>query len=60
MAWAKEIVKTENITPERLERWEKDCFKPYEELTEELKEYDREWGRKFKKLLQSTSKDVEK
>ena len=44
MAWAKDILKTEKISPGRTKHWEEECFKPYEELTEEMKEYDREWA----------------
>jgi len=52
MSWAKDILKTEAISEERAKRWNDECFKPYEELSEEMKEYDREWGRKFLKILQ--------
>lgn len=42
MSWAKDIVKTEKITSERVKRWEEDMFKPYSELSEENKDKDRE------------------
>ena len=42
MSWAKDIAKTEKITPERLNRWTADMFKPYNELSEEDKDKDRE------------------
>ena len=42
MSWAKDIAKTEKITPERLKRWKEDMFKPYSELSEENKDKDRE------------------
>ena len=45
MSWAKDILKTEDIAPERAERW-KELFIPYEDLDEEQKEKDREWARK--------------
>lgn len=65
--WAKDIIKSESISEERAKRWKEECFKPYEELSEEMKEYDREWARKVlnivtksdKDLLQNADEDVE-
>jgi hypothetical protein len=51
MKWAKELMRKEKLSEERIARWEKDCFKPYEELTEEMKEFDREWARKVLKIV---------
>lgn len=45
MGWAKNILETEDISPERAERW-KELFVPYEELSEEMKEKDRVEARK--------------
>ena len=45
IAWSKNIAETENITPARLERWQK-LWRPYSELTEAEKDQDREWGDK--------------
>ena len=45
MAWAKRLMETETLSPERIERW-KSCMVPYADLTEEMKEFDREWARK--------------
>jgi len=42
MSWAKDIAKTEKISSERLNRWKADMFKPYNELSEEDKDKDRE------------------
>jgi hypothetical protein len=50
MDWAKNILETEEITAERAERW-KDLFIPYDELSEEMKELDREWARKVLKIV---------
>ena len=47
MSWAKKIVQEENISKERIKRWEKECFLPYEELSEEMKELDRKFARKI-------------
>jgi len=48
--WAKNILDSEDITAERAERW-KDLFIPYAELSEEMKEKDREWARKVLKIV---------
>ena len=52
MGWAKDILKTEDITEERKKRWEEDSFKPYENLTEEQKDMDREWAKKVLKVIE--------
>jgi len=49
--WAKNILETEDITEEREKRWKKDSFKPYEELSEEQKDMDREWAEKVLKIV---------
>jgi len=49
--WAKDILKTEDITEERAERWEEDSFKIYKDLTEEQKDMDREWAEKVYNIL---------
>jgi len=43
LQWSKNIAETENISPERLERWKK-LWKPYAELTETEKDHDRNWA----------------
>jgi len=50
MYWAINISETENIKPERMERWKRLC-RPYSELNEEQKEQDRVWARKTLSLL---------
>lgn len=57
MKWAKDIEKTEKITPERVKRWHEDCYKPYDKLTEKLKEFDREWARKVLKIVKKYYKE---
>lgn len=60
MEWAKGILKEENITKERKDRWEKECFKPYKDLEEKMKEFDREWARKAYKIMKEDTKYHEK
>lgn len=44
MAFAKGIHKSEPLlSKERKERWEKECFMPYENLSEEMKQKDRDF-----------------
>lgn len=42
--WAKTILDSEQISTQRKTRWSS-LMVPYEELSEEWKEYDREWAR---------------
>lgn len=51
MKWAKELISKEKLSEARISRWEKECFKPYKELSEEMKEFDREWARKVYDLI---------
>jgi hypothetical protein len=45
MKWAKNLLATEtNISEERIQRWKEDCFKPYGELSEEMKQLDRDFA----------------
>jgi hypothetical protein len=48
--WASTIMQTEKISDGRIARW-KDCFKPYAELSEEMKEHDRVWAKKALAIL---------
>jgi hypothetical protein len=50
MKWSKEIVKTENITTKRIERWMK-LWKPYKQLPEKVREQDRVWAKKVLKIF---------
>jgi len=45
MNWATTVMNTESISDERKERW-KSYMVPYHQLSEEIKEYDREYARK--------------
>lgn len=51
MAWAKNLMDKEpGISDDRKERWSK-LFVPYSELSEEMKEADREWARAVGKIF---------
>ena len=50
MKWADTIMQTEKISDVRFARWAS-CMIPYAELTEEMKEFDREWARKALTIL---------
>lgn len=50
MDWAKTIMKFEKLSEERSKRWES-CFVPYADLSEEMKEKDREIARDFMKIM---------
>lgn len=47
---------TEKINEERLNRWKK-LWCPYENLSEEDKDKDREWGRKVLKIVDNYTKN---
>ena len=46
MAWSKNIVNSEKISEDRLDRWAR-LWKSYNKLTAEQKEQDREWAEKI-------------
>ena len=46
MTWAKSLMKNEDLSQKRLDRWNKESMMPYADLSEEQKEFDREWARK--------------
>jgi hypothetical protein len=48
--WSKSVCETENLSPERVERWKK-FWCPYNELDEETKEHDRVWARKVMAVI---------
>lgn len=54
MLWAKDILKSEKINEERAKRW-KDLFIDYKDLSEEMKDKDREWARKAYKIIKDNS-----
>lgn len=51
--WARTVAESETgISATRLARWEQ-YFVPYDQLTEEVKEYDRAWARKIIEVINS-------
>jgi len=51
--WARNLEMRENLTPERLERWNK-LYIPYEQLSEDMKDKDREYAIKFLNEIKSS------
>ena len=56
MNWAKSIIKTENISKERVKRW-KTLFIEYKNLSEEMKNLDREWAKRVLKILKDSKNE---
>ena len=52
--WASDILATEHIGDERVKRW-RSLFVPYTQLSEEMKEKDREWARKVLEILEKNN-----
>lgn len=48
--WSKNVAEVEDISEETLERWE-GYWVPYEDLSEEVKEHDREWSDRVLEIL---------
>jgi len=52
MGWAKILLESEPlISAERKERWEKECFKSYNELSQEMKNLDRKFAKQIIETL---------
>jgi len=51
VTWAKSLMKNENLSDERKQRWLK-LFCPYSQLTEEQKDQDRFWARKTLEIVE--------
>lgn len=45
MEWAQTLMAKEKLSPDRVQRWQKFML-PYEDLPEDVKEFDRVWARK--------------
>lgn len=50
MDWATSLMKSEELSDERIKRWRK-MMVPYDELPDDIKEYDREYARKVMDVL---------
>ena len=50
--WSYTIAQQEEISPDRLERW-KQCWIPYQQLPEDVKEHDRKWADQILSFLKS-------
>lgn len=59
MAWAKTLMETEQISEQRKQRWQQ-YIVPYTELSEDVKEYDREWARKAVEIVNEWLHEVVK
>ena len=47
MTWAKELMTSESLSKNRIQRWETKCFLPYAELSEEMKDLDRKFAKQI-------------
>jgi hypothetical protein len=48
-AWSRTVAE-QGLTPDRLERWKR-FWVPYDQLSEDVKDYDRHWADKVLKIL---------
>lgn len=51
MHWSKYVAENYDIPEELEKKWEK-SWKPYEELSEEMKDKDRKWARKVLEIIE--------
>lgn len=58
MAWAKTLMETEPISQKRRQRWQK-YMVPYVELSEDVKEHDREWARKALAIVKRRIRELD-
>ncbi len=54
MGWATRLMHEETLSQERVERW-KQCFVPYSELSEEMKDLDRKFAKQLIETYESSS-----
>jgi hypothetical protein len=52
MQWANSLIKSEHLSTDRLDRWAK-CMVPYSDLSEAMKDHDREWADKVLALVET-------
>ena len=55
-AWSTTLLAEEEISADRTARWHQ-CFVPYDQLPEAMKEYDREWADKVLEILDDLRPD---
>lgn len=56
--FAKGVLNTEqNISKERIDRWNNECFMPYEQLSEEMKQKDRDFAMKLLPIINAHVSD---
>ncbi len=53
MCWAKDLLENEEISDNRRKRWEEECFKPYINLSTQMKELDRKFARRILKIVEN-------
>jgi len=53
VVWAITLMEREQLSPERVARWNT-LMVPYEQLSEEVKEFDRVWARKVYAIMESS------
>ena len=57
MHWAQSILKTEHISPDRVQRWGT-LMIPYDDLTEDQKDADREWADRAMQCVKDHPPDI--
>jgi C4-dicarboxylate-specific signal transduction histidine kinase len=58
MHWSQYVAREHNISEELKEKWDEN-WKPYSELSEEMKEKDRKWARKSLKIIKENGDFLE-
>jgi len=54
--WAESLMEKEDLSEEREKRWE-EFFVPYDELSEEIKDSDREYAKKAYEIMEKYFKE---
>lgn len=55
--WSKTLAQKEILSKDRIERWQ-ECWVPYADLSEEMKEHDRKWARKVAAIASPLAEEV--
>lgn len=53
ISWASHLKESENLSEDRVKRWEEEWFVPYDQLSEEMKEHDRRWARQIVEYIKA-------